>query len=176
MFKKNTTGRKAEKDSGNNQKREKHFDDAFKALREAQGVIIYKEFAEIFYNALPSGIKNEMARLKYNIGSPYAYGYDDKHLYVVRNIEMYKYEKRVPYAYEEYDGTWMLCDDAEEMDAYKKDVEKYEKPLPVKMPVHSYLWTGDKFTTWYSGVYALEIKERMTEEYAKELAKKFAKR
>lgn len=151
--------------------------DAFKALREAQGVISYKEFAEIFYNALPSDIKNKMGRLKYKIGGfPDAYGYDDNHLYIDRTVMMYKQEKRIPYAYIEYDGTWMLYDDAEDMEAYKKDIERYEKPLPVKMPIHSHIWTGDKFSTWYSGIYAIEIKERMTEEYAKELAKKFAKR
>ena len=79
------------------------------------------------------------------------------------------------YAYEEYDGNWMMCDEAEEMEAYKKDIKKNEKTLPVSMPINSYMWTGDKFSTWYSGVYEIAIEDDMTKEYAKELAKKFAR-
>lgn len=81
----------------------------------------------------------------------------------------------IPYAYEEYDGNWMMCDEAEEMEAYKKDIKKNEKLLPVSIPINSYMWTGDKFSTWYSGVYEIAIEGDMTKEYAKELAKKFAK-
>ncbi len=33
------------------------------------------------------------------------------------------------------------------------------------------MWTGDKFSTWYSGVYEIAIEDDMTKEYAKELAK-----
>lgn len=69
----------------------------------------------------------------------------------------------------------MMCDEAEEMEAYKKDIKKNEKLLPVSIPINSYMWTGDKFSTWYSGVYEIAIEGDMTKEYAKELAKKFAK-
>ena len=86
-----------------------------------------------------------------------------------------EYNKSIPYAYEEYDGNWMMCDEAEEMEAYKKDIKKNEKLLPVSMPINSYMWTGDKFSTWYSGVYEIAIEDDMTKEYAKELAKKFAR-
>ena len=61
------------------------------------------------------------------------------------------------------------------MEAYKKDIKKNEKLLPVSMPINSYMWTGDKFSTWYSGVYEIAIEDDMTKEYAKELAKKFAR-
>ena len=50
-----------------------------------------------------------------------------------------------------------------------------EKLLPVSMPINSYMWTGDKFSTWYSGVYEIAIEGDMTKEYAEELAKKFAR-
>ena len=43
------------------------------------------------------------------------------------------------------------------------------------MPINSYMWTGDKFSTWYSGVYEIAIEDDMTKEYAEDLAKKFAK-
>ena len=90
-------------------------------------------------------------------------------------IEHLDFNKSIPYAYEEYDGNWMMCDEAEEMEAYKKDIKKNEKLLPVSMPINSYMWTGDKFSTWYSGVYEIAIEDDMTKEYAKELAKKFAR-
>lgn len=57
----------------------------------------------------------------------------------------------------------------------KKTSKKNEKLLPVSMPINSYMWTGDKFSTWYSGVYEIAIEDDMTKEYAKELAKKFAR-
>lgn len=93
----------------------------------------------------------------------------------IRNVELYKYNKKISYCYEEYDGSWYLCDEAKEMEAYKKDIKKNEKTLPVSMPINSYMWTGDKFSTWYSGVYEIAIEDDMTKEYAKDLAKKFAK-
>ena len=117
-----------------------------------------------------------MKQYGYSAGStPYALGYDDNHIYIIRNVIAYKYNKSIPYAYEEYDGNWMMCDEAEEMEAYKKDIKKNEKTLPVSMPINSYMWTGDKFSTWYSGVYEIAIEDDMTKEYAKELAKKFAR-
>ena len=117
-----------------------------------------------------------MKRYGYSAGStPYNLGYDDNHIYIIRNVIVYKYNKNIPYAYEEYDGNWMMCDEAEEMEAYKKDIKKNEKLLPVSMPINSYMWTGDKFSTWYSGVYEIAIEGDMTKEYAEELAKKFAR-
>lgn len=125
---------------------------------------------------LPNRVKDAMKQYGYSAGStPYALGYDDNHIYIIRNVIAYKYNKSIPYAYEEYDGNWMMCDEAEEMEAYKKDIKKNEKLLPVSMPINSYMWTGDKFSTWYSGVYEIAIEDDMTKEYAKELAKKFAR-
>lgn len=147
-----------------------------KELREAKGVISRDEFVDAFCEALPDKVKDAMKQYGYSVGStPYALGYDDNHIYIIRNVIAYKYNKNIPYAYEEYDGNWMMCDEAEEMEAYKKDIKKNEKPLPVSMPINSYMWTGDKFSTWYSGVYEIAIEDDMTKEYAKELAKKFAK-
>ena len=37
------------------------------------------------------------------------------------------------------------------------------------MPINSYMWTGDKFSTWYSGVYEIAIEGDMTKKYAKNL-------
>lgn len=59
----------------------------------------------------------------------------------LNELEKDKYNKSIPYAYEEYDGNWMMCDEAEEMEAYKKDIKKNEKLLPVSMPINSYMWT-----------------------------------
>ena len=146
-----------------------------KELRDAKGVISRDEFVDAFYEALPDRVKDAMKQYGYSAGSiPYAYGCDDDHIYIVRNVIAYKYNKSIPYAYEEYDGNWVLCDEAKEMEAYKKDIKKNEKPLPVSMPIYSYMWTGDKFSTWYSGLYEIAIEGDMTKEYAKELAKKFA--
>ena len=147
-----------------------------KELRDAKGVISKNEFVEAFYEALPDRVKDAMKRYGYSAGStPYNLGYDDNHIYIIRNVIVYKYNKNIPYAYEEYDGNWMMCDEAEEMEAYKKDMKKNEKLLPVSMPINSYMWTGDKFSTWYSGVYEIAIEDDMTKEYAEELAKKFAR-
>ena len=147
-----------------------------KELRDAKGVISKNGFVEAFYEALPDRVKDAMKRYGYSAGStPYNLGYDDNHIYIIRNVIVYKYNKNIPYAYEEYDGNWMMCDEAEEMEAYKKDIKKNEKLLPVSMPINSYMWTGDKFSTWYSGVYEIAIEDDMTKEYAKELAKKFAR-
>lgn len=148
----------------------------FKELRDVQGVVSRNEFVQAFYDALPDEVKSAMQRLNFSIGdTPYNMCYNDDNIYIIRNVELYKYNKKIPYCYEEYDGNWFLCDEAEEMEAYKKDVKKAEKTLPVQMLIHSYLWTGEKFSTWYSGVYEIEVSERMTITYAKELAKKFAK-
>lgn len=49
------------------------------------------------------------------------------------------------------------------------------KKVEDKRAINSYMWTGDKFSTWYSGVYEIAIEDDMTKEYAKDLAKKFAK-
>lgn len=147
-----------------------------KELRDAKGVISKNEFVEAFYEALPDRVKDAMKRYGYSAGStPYNLGYDDNHIYIIRNVIVYKYNKNIPYAYEEYDGNWMMCDEAEEMEAYKKDIKKNEKLLPVSIPINSYMWTGDKFSTWYSGVYEIAIEDDMTKEYAEELAKKFAR-
>ena len=147
-----------------------------KELRDAKGIISRDEFIDAFYEALPNRVKDAMKQYGYSAGStPYALGYDDNHIYIIRNVIAYKYNKSIPYAYEEYDGNWMMCDEAEEMEAYKKDIKKNEKLLPVSMPINSYMWTGDKFSTWYSGVYEIAIEDDMTKEYAKELAKKFAR-
>ena len=147
-----------------------------KELRDTKGVISRDEFVDAFYEALPDRVKDAMKRYTYSAGStPYALGYDDNHIYIIRNVIVYEYNKSIPYAYEEYDGNWMMCDEAEEMEAYKKDIKKNEKLLPVSMPINSYMWTGDKFSTWYSGVYEIAIEGDMTKEYAEELAKKFAK-
>lgn len=149
---------------------------ALKELREAQGVMDIKEFIDTFYEALPANIKFGMQKYGYEVGeTPLCYGYDDAHFYIVRNIEVYKYNKNIPYAYEEYDGQWCLCDEAEEMEAYKNDVKRNERKLPVSASINSYLWTGDKFSTWYSGVYEIELKEKLTEGYAKDLARQFSK-
>lgn len=148
----------------------------FKELRDVQGVVSRSEFVQAFYDALPDEVKSAMQRLNFSIGdTPYDMCYNDDNIYIIRNVELYKYNKKIPYCYEEYDGNWFLCDEAEEMEAYKKDVKKAEKTLPVQMLIHSYLWTGEKFSTWYSGVYEIDVSERMTITYAKELAKKFAK-
>lgn len=147
-----------------------------KELRNAKGIISRDKFIDTFYEALPDRVKEAMKQYGYSAGStPYAFGYDDDHIYIVRNVIAYKYNKSIPYAYEEHDGNWVMCDEAEEMESYKKDIKKNEKPLPVSIPIHSYMWTGDKFSTWYSGVYEIAIEEDMTKEYAEELAKKFAK-
>lgn len=148
----------------------------FKELRDAQGVLSRSEFVQAFYDALSVEVKTAMQRMGFSIGdTPYSMCYNDDNIYIIRNVELYKYNKKIPYCYEEYDGSWFLCDEAEGMEAYKKDVKKAEKTLPVQMLIHSYLWTGEKFSTWYSGVYEIEVSERMTITYAKELAKKFAK-
>ena len=144
-----------------------------KELRDAKGIISRDEFVDAFFEALPDRVKDAMKQYGYSAGStPYNLGYDDNHIYIIRNVIVYKYNKNIPYAYEEYDGNWMMCDEAEEMEAYKKDIKKNEKLLPVSMPINSYMWTGDKFSTWYSGVYEIAIEDDMTKEYAKELAKK----
>ena len=145
-------------------------------LLDAKGVISRDEFVDAFYEALPGRVKDAMKQYGYSAGdTPYNFGYDDNHIYIIRNVMVSKYDKNIPYAYEEYDGSWGMCDEAEEMEAYKKDIKKNEKPLPVSMPINSYMWTGDKFSTWYSGVYEIAIKGDMTKEYAKDLAKKFAR-
>ena len=95
-----------------------------KELREAKGVISRDEFVDAFYEALPDRVKDAMKQYGYSVGStPYALGYDDNHIYIIRNVIAYKYNKSIPYAYEEYDGNWMMCDEAEEMEAYKKDIK-----------------------------------------------------
>ena len=149
---------------------------AMKEIRDAKGVISKDEFVSAFYEALSDRVKNAMNYYGYSVGNtPYAMGYDSNHIYIIRNVIAYKYARNIPYAYEEYDGSWVLCDKAEKMEAYKKDIKKNEKPLPVSIPINSYMWTGDKFSTWYSGVYEIAIEGDMTKEYAEELAKKFTK-
>ena len=80
-----------------------------KELRDAKGVISKNEFVEAFYEALPDRVKDAMKRYGYSAGStPYNLGYDDNHIYIIRNVIVYKYNKNIPYAYEEYDGNWMI--------------------------------------------------------------------
>lgn len=87
-----------------------------KELRDAKGVISRDEFIDAFYEALPDRVKDSMKQYGYSVGNtPYAFGYDDNHIYIIRNVELYKYNKKIPYCYEEYDGSWYLCDEAKEM-------------------------------------------------------------
>lgn len=147
-----------------------------KELREAKGVISRDEFVDAFYEALPDRVKDAMKQYGYSVGStPYALGYDDQSYLTHQKLIAYKYNKSIPYAYEEYDGNWICVTRLKRWKHTKKTSKRTKNCIPVSIPINSYMWTGDKFSTWYSGVYEIAIEGDMTKEYAKELAKKFAK-
>ncbi len=149
---------------------------AIKALLYAQNILAHETFVHEFEKALPRFLKDEMFEKGFTVETrPYGVSYDDNSVYICRSKQLSKYNKNVPYAYEEYDGNFMLCDDAEDDDAYKRDVKKNSKKLSVKAKVQEGLETGDKFSIWYYGVYEIPIKEKKTAEYAARLAKEFAK-
>ena len=62
---------------------------AFKELRDAQGVLSLKEFVNVFYEALSDKMKAAINRYDYSVGeTPYCMGYDNTHLYIVRNVQL----------------------------------------------------------------------------------------
>ena len=55
-----------------------------KELRDAKGVISRDEFVDAFYEALPDRVKDSMKQYGYSVGdTPYAFGYDDNHIYII---------------------------------------------------------------------------------------------
>lgn len=147
----------------------------FKELRDAQGVMSLDEFVEAFHEALPDKIKEEMDKYNFHITSqPLGIAYQDDNIYIERNVVVRKYDRNTPYCYEEYDGSWFMLDNAKNIATYHEDIKKCEKRLSVFDEISSELWTGDKYSVWYSGVYTIPINEKKTKEYAKKLAKIFA--
>ncbi len=148
---------------------------AIKELFKCQSLLSHADFLLEFEKALPESLKAEMSAKGFSIEEyPYGIAYDSNSIYICRSKLIRKYDKSVPYAYDEYDGSFVMFDDAETDAAYIQDVKKNSKKLSVKANLVEGLETGDKFSIWYYGAYEIPIKEKKTAEYAKRLAKEFS--
>lgn len=143
-------------------------------LQKAKGLLTYDEFVKIFQNTLPSRLKTEIDRFGYSYDSPMGICYSsDLSIYISRYADIQKYYHG-SLTEQEYDGTYQLRHDCEKDREYKRLIQKYSKPLSVKMKISEELSLGDKDWLSYSGFYQIPIKKNMTKEYAAELANKFA--
>ena len=168
-------------------KAEKKRDEAFAAIRElqkdfynmpaafqkAKGFLPYDDFVKEFYAQLPERIQREMEKYDYVIQSS-RYSGNTKYIRISREEDIQKYYHG-PLVYMEYDGTFMMVDDVEKYPDYKKYIRRCSSPLSVKAKLDEDLYLGDKQWLVYAGEYKIPIKKSMTKEYAKELAKNFAK-
>lgn len=94
-----------------------------KELCEAKGVISRDEFVDAFYEALPDRVKDAMKQYGYSVGStPYALGYDDNHIYIIRNVIAYKYNKSIifnaRYIFQVNFFTWLLAESIQQFILY----------------------------------------------------------
>lgn len=146
-------------------------------VRKVLGVITRKEFERVFYDSLPDELKADMDRKGYRVWTPTGICYDDEHLYISRSKVAERFSRKAypSYIYKEYGGYMFLVDDAENMDSYKKALKKHSCHLSVSMDPIEVLDPGDKCSIWYHSTYAIPLEKPLTEEYAKELAAKFAR-
>lgn len=82
-----------------------------------------------------------------------------------------KYFRSGSFVYEEYDGTMMMCPGCEKDPEYQKYIKRYRRELPIKAKLNERLSLGDKDWLTYYGYYDIPLKEKLTEDYAKTLAK-----
>ena len=141
-------------------------------LVHAQGILTYSEFEEAFLNALPDNVVEAMDEYGYSIDTPTGMCYQDGYMYISRTECLSKYNRNVSFAYEEYDGELVLYDNAEKDKNSQKLIKANSKPLPVKSGMKECLFTGDKYSIWYSACYEIKIDKPLTKEYAESLAKK----
>lgn len=139
-----------------------------KTLRESRGLLTMEEFMSAFAKSLPAYLQREMEKFELCM-------YSEKQLDIEHTEYIKKYFRKGSFVYEEYDGTIMMCDDAEKDPDYKNYLKQYAKTLPVKQKPVSYLGIGDKDWLYCTTEYRLELKKPLTKEYAEEVARKFSK-
>lgn len=139
-----------------------------KTLRQSRGLLTMEEFMSAFAKSLPTYLQREMEKFELHI-------YSEKQMEIEHTEYIKKYFRKGSFVYEEYDGTIMMCDDAEKDPNYKSYLKQYAKTLPVKQKPVSYLGIGDKDCLCCTTEYRLELKKPLTKEYAEEVAKLFSK-
>ena len=152
-------------------------------IKHCRGILNAQEFLNAFMEALPEYVKAAMqAKPKVNYWGnktgDYTMELRGNEIQIDTWIDIVKYFRESSFTYEEYDGTIMMTDDAEETPEYKRYLEKYRHTLPVNANLsYEYLSVGnDKDYLCYHAGYEIEIKKPMTKEYAGELADKFSGR
>lgn len=139
-----------------------------KTLRQSRGLLTMEEFMSAFAKSLPTYLQREMEKFELRM-------YSEKQMEIEHTEYIKKYFRKGSFVYEEYDGTIMMCDDAEKDPNYKSYLKQYAKTLPVKQKPVSYLGIGDKDCLCCTTEYRLELKKPLTKEYAEEVAKLFSK-
>lgn len=139
-----------------------------KTLRNSMGLLSKEQFVNEFMKNLPSPLAKAIESFECEI-----YG-EQLTISCWKNIE--KYFRKGSFVYEEYDGTIQLCSNCEKDKNYQAYVKKYQVPLPVKQKPQVYLSIGDKDWLICHTQYDIMLKKKLTADYAKELAEKFAGR
>lgn len=157
-------------------------------IKHCRGILNAQEFLNAFMEALPEYVKAAMqAKPKVNYWGTKSGDYSVKtygdnvrgsRIYIDTRVDIQKYFRESSFTFEEYDGTIMMTDDAEETPEYQQYIRKYSHPLPVKQDLtYEQLSVGnDKDFLCYEAGYEIEIKKPMTKKYAEELADKFSGR
>lgn len=138
-----------------------------KTLRESMGLLTEEAFMNCFLNELSASLQREMEDFELRMW--------DNRMNIEHMEYIQKYFRKGSFVYEEYDGTIMMCSDAEKDPNYKKYLKRYTKTLPVKQKPNVYLGIGDKDWLYCETAYSLELKKPLTKEYAEEVAREFSK-
>lgn len=137
-------------------------------IAKAKGYLTTSEFLDEFKNNLSREVKMAMTNYNYSVSV-----YNNHEIEIYRHKDIEKYFRESTFTYEEYDGSIMMYEDAEESKEYQGYIKKYRKPLSVKSKPQEWLSLGDKDWLSYNCEYNIKIEPILTKEYAKKLAKDF---
>lgn len=150
-------------------------------VRKGLGVITRKEFEQVFYDFLPNELKAEMSRKGYRVWTPTSICCSKEYLHIVRGkvFKIFSRNSYPSYICKQDDGSITLVEDAVEMNSYKKALKKLSCPLSIGLTPIETLEPEDEpedeCSVWHISTYEIYLEKPLTEEYAKELAAKFAR-
>ena len=153
--------------------------EAIGELKHAQGILTHLEFADVFEEMLPEKLKEIMDDKGFYIQLTTPMNELGNHLYIAHEEDtgyLPSDFSDLHFLYTEYqdDSEYYFYDNAEEYFEYQRILNAYEKSLPIRAHLKSklYISAGELMC---ASVYAIRLKNKLTREYAKELAKEITR-
>lgn len=157
------------------------------AVKEASGEMSFPEFVDIFEEAFPETFRDLMEEKFFHIEIPEpANGLGEREICIVFEKMLCndaKIMKAYPFLYPDGykpEGYYCMYNDANEYLEYQRIIKEQEKYLMIKAELSSKLlliddWQRERSNLYFREEYRIPVTKKLTEEYAKELAKEVTK-